>query len=94
MTLQLLIGAALASILGYCLGMALLTHQRLIDSYKETIESYKNIEKSADKLIDILEQQIDQLKSMLEPIADLSALSPESAAFMKDYLAKRYKKQE
>jgi len=92
--IYLLIGAALASILGYCAGMALLTYQKLINSYEEIIKSYKNIEKSADKLIDILEQQIDQLKSILEPIADLSALSPERAAFMKEYLAKRYKKQE
>lgn len=93
-TVEIIMLGILGSGFGWAVAMFIINYNKMIAAYEETIESHKNIEKNADKLIDILEQQIDQLKSILEPIADLSALSPESAAFMKEYLAKRYKKQE
>jgi conjugal transfer/entry exclusion protein len=93
-TVETIILGILGAGIGWAVVMFIINYNKMIAAYEEQIQSYKNLEKNADQLIDTLEQQIDQLKNMLEPILDLSHLSPELQSSMKEYLSNRYNKKE
>jgi conjugal transfer/entry exclusion protein len=93
-TVETIILGILVTGFGWVVAMFIISYNKMVTDYEEQIQSYKNLEKNADKLIDTLEQQIDQLKNMLEPIIDLSNLSPEQQKYMREYLSSRYNKKE